>query len=319
MNITLLDGREMALHLKKEQPDYIKPFNLELDTTRKYLALTNQQPCKTSQTILERGISSFHQVLFVRNILFLNQHAEQIYSDSRMFFAPVKVNSGLAYFGDSAFKKATLGVYLEWWRHFREASITPKGEFIFLISGSPLSGAHACGVIAPDGKTRTAKDLPVFSNVWHTFIDVVKCYSEAAQQCETYSLEDVLIRLRGEEYREEIEALCQECIDNAVIYNNCSNWPQDGTDLKKKVKASRKTQMQIKWREIMGFYDYFSHEEEKLLKLKKEGNVTEYRKFLHDLAVDSTRFISETFGKNTNRICLTDILNYAKYRKSLEL
>ena len=83
----------MALHLKKEQPDYIKPFNLELDTTGKYLALANQQPCKTSQTILERGISSFHQVLFVRNILFLNQHAEQIYSDSRMFFAPVKVKS----------------------------------------------------------------------------------------------------------------------------------------------------------------------------------------------------------------------------------
>ena len=69
----------------------------------------------------------------------------------------------------------------------------------------------------------------------------------------------------------------------------------------------------------MSFYDSFTQEEEKLLKLKEEGNVMEYRKLLHYLAVDSTRFISETFGRNVNRICLTDIINYAKFIESLEL
>lgn len=40
---------------------------------------------------------------------------------------------------------------------------------------------------------------------------------------------------------------------------------------------------------------------------------------LHELAGVSNEFMSETFGRNVNRICLTDVINYAKYRQSLGL
>ena len=75
--------------------------------------------------------------------------------------------------------------------------------------------------------------------------------------------------------------------------------------------------MQIKWREIMDFYKLFSQKEEELNKIKELGDTEKYRKLLHELAELSTEFISTTFGRNVNRICLTDVLNYAKYRKSL--
>lgn len=124
--------------------------------------------------------------------------------------------------------------------------------------------------------------------------------------------------MHGEEYREHIDALRQECIDLAVLYDNKPNWPADGTHLKKQVKAARRVQMQVKWHEIMRFYAIFAKREEEMEQAKAVGNTSEYRKLLNELALDSTEFIEATFGRNVNRICLTDVINFTKYKKSLE-
>ena len=317
MNILLFDGREMTLHLKTEQPEKIERNNLQFDLTGQYMTIGKQPSYKPDDTLIERGLASFHSQIFIENAWFLLENADKIFSDSRMFFSSVETGSHLAYFGTSGFKNASIGVYLEWWKNLSEQSIDKNGNLIWYMAGSPLTGANCCSSVTPEGESVKMAEGTSFRAAWRSFIDVNRLYSEAKQRCESYSLEEVLIKLKGEDYKKYLDVLKQECIDWTVVYNNRPNWPPDGTDLKKKVKASRKTQMHIKWREIMDFYKVFSSKEEELNKVKEQDDTQKYRKLLHELAEMSTRFISETFGRNTNRICLTDVINYAKYRKSL--
>lgn len=319
MKITLLDGREMAVYPKEKQPERIDGNNLHFDMTGQYMTIGKRGFYQPDDTIVERGLAAFKSQIFRENAWFLYENADRIMSESRMFLSPVEVGNHLAYFGTSGFRNSTIGTYIEWWLHFSENSIDKNGNLIWYMAGSPLSGANACSSVNTQGESVKMADGKSFSSVWRSFIDVNRLYSEMAQRCESYSLEETLIKLKGKDYGNYLKDLRQECIDYATVYNNKPNWPQDGTELKKKVKASRKTQMQIKWREIMGFYDSFSQDEEKLQKLKEEGNIIEYRKLLHEMAGNSTTFLSETFGRNVNRICLTDVINYAKYRKSLGL
>lgn len=39
-----------------------------------------------------------------------------------MFLAPVNIDNGLAYIGTSPSRHPTLGVYLKWWHHYRDAA-----------------------------------------------------------------------------------------------------------------------------------------------------------------------------------------------------
>ena len=317
MNITLLDGREMTLHLKKEQPEKIDNNNLQFDLTGQYMRIGKHGFFTPDDTIIERGMASFNNRLFVENAWFLYENTDRIFNGSCMFFAPIDTGSHLAYFGKSGFKNACIGVYLEWWKNLSEYSIDKNGNLIWYMAGSPLTGANCCSSVTPAGESVKMAEDTSFREAWQSFIEVNRLYAEPKQRCEAYSLQEVLVMLKGGDYKKYLGDLKQECIDWTVVYNNRPNWPADGTDLKKKVKASRKTQMQIKWREIMEFDKLFSKKEEELNSVKEQGHTEKYRELLHELAGLSTEFISTTFGRNTNRICLTDILNYALYRKSL--
>ena len=314
MNITLLDGRELTVYPKAEQPEKIELDEFGLDKTGQYLSIGNRKFVKPSQTIIERGLSTFKIQMFLDNAWFLFENAEIILNDSRMFLAPVGVKSGLAYVGEGGFRNPTVGIYLEWWLNHKEVSRTSDGNLIWYIAGSPLSGMHGCSSVSADGTIHKEDSLLSFSKVWHTFIDVNKRYTEAKQLCQSHSLEELLIKLRGEFYTKELDALRQECIDLAVLYNNKPNWPADGTHQKKLVKTARRYQMQIKWREIMDFYAIFSEKEAEMKHVRDHGDTDRYRTILHELAEQSTAFVNTAFGNNINRICLTDVINFAKSR-----
>lgn len=111
--ITLLNGTEIYGILKSEQPAKLKSDNLKLDTTTEYLSVGNHKPKIPKKDILQRATEQYNHYLFTENAWFLLDNAETIFSDSRMFLSPVKVQNGLAYTSTSGFWKPTLGVYLE--------------------------------------------------------------------------------------------------------------------------------------------------------------------------------------------------------------
>lgn len=306
----------MSLQLKKEQPEKIERNDLQFDLTGQYMKIGKGGFYIPDETILERALAAFHIHIFVENAWFLLENADKVFSDSRMFFAGVETGSHLAYFGKSGFKNACLGVYLEWWLHFSEESVDKAGNLIWYMAGSPLTGANNCCSVTSEGKRVKMAGDTGFRGAWQSFIDVNSLYSEAKQRCEAFTLEEVLLKLKGEDYQKYLDELKQECIDRTVIYNNSPGWPND-SHLKKIVKSNRKTQMQIKWREIMDFYETFAEKEEEMNIVKDQEDTVRYRELLHKLADFSSQFISETFGKNVNRICLTDVINFAKYRQSL--
>lgn len=314
--IKLIDGREVTVYPKDVQKaDGVAEDKFGLDTTGQYLSIGNKKFIRPSQTIMERGMTRYKVRLFINNAWFLLENAETILSDSRMFLTPVSVRSGLAYFGEGGFKNPTVGVYLEWWLNHKEASITPDGSLIWYIAGSPLSGMHSCSSVSPDGKTHTETTLRPFSKVWRSFIDVNKRYTEVKQVCEAYSLEELLVRLRGDDYAKEISGLRQECIDLSALYNNKPDWPADATQQKKVVKASRRQKLLTIEKEILSFYDTFTKREVDMEKAQREGDITAYRARLHELADFSTEFVESTFGENPLDICLTDVIKFAKSKK----
>lgn len=317
--ITLLDGRDMTVYLKEHQPDKFEDNNLHLDTNGQHLSIKEHGLYKPDDSIIERGLSSFQIQIFLENAWFLLENADRVMSDSRMFFSRFVTKRNLPNIGMNGVKNTAIGIFLEWWLNFSEKSIDQAGNLIWYMTGSPFSGQKVCYSVTLDGKKVKKTEKPDFFEVLGSFREINKIYSKVKEECEFYSFEETLIKLRGEEYGQYLKDLLQEHIDLAIVYNDSPNWPEDGTNLKKMVKASRKTQMQIKWREIMQFYEIFVEKEKRIDKMKEEDNTLKYRELLHELAELSTEFISETFGRNVNRICLTDVINYAKYRKSLGL
>ena len=214
MTIFLLDGREMTLHLKEEQPDKIDRNNLEFDLTGQYMRIGKRGFYTPDDTIVERGIASFNNHIFVDNAWFLLENTDKIFCDSRMFFVPIDTGSHLAYFGTSGFKNACIGVYLEWWKNLSECSIDKNGNLIWYMAGSPLTGANCCSSVTPDGKSVKIADDTSFSTAWQSFIDVNRLYSEPKQRCEAYSLEEVLVMLKGDQRKysvHELKFIRKEC------------------------------------------------------------------------------------------------------------
>ena len=211
LEIKLLDGRTLSCLLKPEQPKEIKPSEIALDTTGQYLSF-GKKGKKITPTLEARIQRRYDNALFTENAWFLLEHAEEIFSDSRMFLAPVDIHNGLAYIGRNGFQDSTLGVYLEWWLHYSDASIDANGSLIWFISGSPLSGCNCCSSVALDGKMVDSELRTRFSEVWRSFIHTNTRYNEVKQRCEAYSLEDVLIKLKGEEYISRIVELRHEII-----------------------------------------------------------------------------------------------------------
>ena len=53
--------------------------------------------------------------LFLANAFLFYKNAQQILTDSRMFFAPVRINNGMTFHGTPGSHYPTLGMYIEWW------------------------------------------------------------------------------------------------------------------------------------------------------------------------------------------------------------
>lgn len=128
--------------------------------------------------------------LFYGHVNLFLANADRILSDSRMFLTPVDVVNGMAYTGP--FGTPTLGVYIEWWLHHREASFDKKGNPIWRISGSALSGASACSSVDPDGKSISAELKGRFHEVRDSFLEVKRRYKHAAGRYVTFTLQEVI-------------------------------------------------------------------------------------------------------------------------------
>jgi len=136
--------------------------------------------------------------LFVRNAHFLLANAKCIFADSRLFLAPVNVQSGMAYSG--ALPKPCLGGYLEWWLREPCATRRDKGqlELVYFISGSPLSGRNCSMGVAADG-SRSSCATASLLKMASTFRDAMRRYEEPRRKFAAYSLEEALRVLKGDD------------------------------------------------------------------------------------------------------------------------
>ena len=340
--ITLLDGRELPIYLKSDRPSEVAPDTLKLDTTGRYLKIGNRKE-EYSQDDAREIERQFNHHLFTENAWFLLAHAEEIFSDSRMFLATVKVQNGLAYTGRSGFRCPTIGIYLEWWLNYQEAATDAKGNLVWYISGSPLSGRNCCSSVTPEGKHVRIAQRTSFGSIWSSFVEVNTRYTEAKQLAEAYSLEEVLLKLRGEDYKYRIIELRYEIIQERLkrSYDRMIdrfNYLCNRMSLLKK----RNKHMQLKYNNdiILDFArSYFEKEREYKIvnelygKRRKElkqqfhaGALNgDYHLLLSQAGKEASvlrteltnmgnRFIHENFKPNPNEISVRDILDYARKR-----
>lgn len=311
-NITLLNGRQLHCTLRAEQPYRIKPDSVHFDTTGQYLVFEGKQPYNPPESIQERGLACFNRRIFRENAWLLYENADKILADSRMFLTPVQVHNNLAYFGTNGLKNPTVGVYIEWWLHYSKISVLPDG-LIWHFAGSPLSGTNSCGVVTPQNEKMKVHPSP-FSDIWRSFIEVNTRYTEAKHRCEAYTLEELLLLLRGEEYREYLNGTRQEEIDITILYNNKPT--RKGYNATKSARSNRRTLMQTKWKQIVDFHNLFLYKERKVERLKNTGDRKQYLEALHSLAEFATVSMKILYGRNVMDISLSETICFAKHKKS---
>lgn len=338
--LILLDGREIELYPKEGKSKKVVSGEFSLDTTGTYLSVGTKPKIK-KEGFNKNMDMRYNLQLFFENAWFFLEHAETILNDSRMYLAPVKVPNGLAYVGTSGFKHPTLGVYLEWWLNFKNAAIDGNGNPIWYISGSPLSGRNCCKAATIEGKSVKIYQKGSFSSIWGSFCKVNNRYNEVKLNYEAYSLEEVLIRLRGEGYRFRIHEIKYE-IRDADRLKEISFLKSSIEKISKKLSVNIAKNKQLELRhnktgiqEFMAKYSKLQKEYEeihavylkKYRELKKslhngtiEGDYhyllsvisKDIRTKKHEMSDLANHFMYETFGKNPNSISLKDILKFAK-------
>lgn len=193
--LKLMSGQELDSWLKTTPAERTNN-EFALDTTGEYLSFKYQKKPSTQKEFLaerKRNYQFFssHINLFIENL-------DKILSDSRLFLAPIPVQNGLAYTGTSGFRNPVLGVYAQWWRDFSNSSYDNKERPIWYISGSPLSGAHACSSVDKKGERIKKPTLKgSFSNTWQPFMGINKSCDEAKQYFLGFTLAEVINILKG--------------------------------------------------------------------------------------------------------------------------
>lgn len=196
--IILLDGTLLECFPKESPQENFQPDVIALDTTGTYLVdgTKPRKPILPPSPEEER-----QQKLFVENAFYLLAHRERILRDSRMFLAPVAIQSALALTGVSGFRRPTVGVYLEYWTNCLGAIQTDEQghrSLVYYIAGSPLSGNNNCSVVGEDGET-SGVTLSSFSEHWKPFVSINTRYTEAKHIYQAYTLEEVLDILHHED------------------------------------------------------------------------------------------------------------------------
>ncbi len=209
--LKLLSGQELDCWLKTTPTERINN-EFSLDTTGEYLPF-KKKPLTLNERLAERKRN--HQFFTLHISLFI-ESLDKILSDSRLFLAPVPVQNGMAYTGTGGFRNPVLGVYAQWWRDFRDSSYDNKERPIWYISGSPLSGAHACSSVDEKGQQISKPTLKgSFGNTWHTFMNINKDCDEAKQHFLGFTLTEVIDILKDETTTENVfaryveQGLCQ--------------------------------------------------------------------------------------------------------------
>ena len=191
--ITLIDGSLLECYPIVPEPEVTESDDFSLDTTGQYLQVGRKPHLAIDKELEERRRQErIDAKLFYEHAYLFLDNAERILSDSRLFFAPVHVVNGLAYTGTSGFRHPTLGIYIEWWLHHKDASIDANGRLIWFISGSPLSGNNACSAVDRNGKTHRAELNGQFVSVWRSFVEVNTRYTEAKGRYVAYGLQEVI-------------------------------------------------------------------------------------------------------------------------------
>ena len=196
-NIELVNGTILQGILKPTHPEEIPADTLALDQSGHYLQTSPQaltyEEIKAQMREEERNV-------FLPNAFFLLQHADRVLSDSRMFLAPIPVQSGIAYSGTSGFRNPTLGIYIEWWQNCPESHWHDKDgnpTLVYHLAGSPLTGGNQCAMTDEAGTFISVK-LPKFLPLWTSFMHINTRYTEAKELCECYSLQQVIDILKSE-------------------------------------------------------------------------------------------------------------------------
>ena len=196
--ITLIDGSKLDCYPIALPSEETVSGEFSLDTTGEYLQVGKKPHFVTDKELAERRKQEeIDAKLFYEHIHLFLANADKILSDSRLFLSPVNVVNGLAYTGTSGFRRPTLGVYIEWWLYHKDASIDANGRPIWFISGSPLSGSHACSTVDRKGKTHRAQLNSSFSAVWSSFTKVNNRYNAFKGRYMAYNLQEVIDILEG--------------------------------------------------------------------------------------------------------------------------
>lgn len=209
--LILMSGQELDCWLKTSPTENMNN-ELALDTTRESLSVKKQTSTLNEQLAERKRNRQFftsHVHLFIENL-------DKILSDSRLFLAPVPVQNGLAYTGAGGFRNPVLGVYAQWWRDFHDGSHDSKERPIWHISGSPLSGSHACSSVDEKGEQTDKLTLKGrFWDTWTPFMEINKSCDDAKQHFLGFTLAEVIAILKGEKTTEDVfaryveQGLCQ--------------------------------------------------------------------------------------------------------------
>lgn len=186
---SILEGYPVANPSDPVSNDFV------LDTSGVYLSFGRKRTTTPREDAEER---LREEKLFYENARLFLANADKILKDSCLFLTPVPVQSGLAYTGISGFRQPTLGVYIEWWHHYVDDAIDRNGCPIWLISGSPLSGCHACRAVDINGESHNAELCGRFSDVWVSFVKTNSRYDKAKARFMAYTLEEAIALLKKE-------------------------------------------------------------------------------------------------------------------------
>lgn len=199
--LTLLDGREVTLFPashEKDVDDYLvihNRRNMPYAEARHFAVLKASYDCY-QQYLRDKyeDETKDARTLLLENIKLIYDNRERILTDSRMFLAPMPCAGGLAYCGTRMFEKPVLGVFLQWWMTCEEAHPSDD-EWIYYISGSPLTGMNSCNKVDSNGKT-VSKEIRGFANLRRSFTQINSMYQGISDACEHYPLREVIERLK---------------------------------------------------------------------------------------------------------------------------
>lgn len=199
--LTLLDGREVTLFplpCSREADDYMAVHNrrnYHYAEAKRFTELKASYE-RYRQEIDDKYIAETDgaRTLLLENIKLIYDNRERILTDSRMFLAPMPCAGGLAYCGTRMFDKPVLGVHLQWWMTCEEVH-SKDDEWVYYISGSPLSGMNSCSKVDSNGKANSTR-LSGFANAWRTFTQINKKYQGLSDTCEHYTIKEVIEMLK---------------------------------------------------------------------------------------------------------------------------